>query len=122
MARCLLGLAVVALVACATPAPPGPLATTPAVPAPAPASVTPTPRASPGHAALERGRAPLAVGDLVPAATARREALRLDGDLVDARVSLGVTLWELGDLDGAVEEPRAGLKRQPDLGEAPLGP
>ena len=120
MARCLLCLAVVALVACATPAPVGPVATTPAVPAPAPASAPPTPRASQGQAALERGRALLAQRDLVAAATALREALRLDEELIDARVSLGVTLWELGDLDGAVEELRAALRRQPDSAAARL--
>jgi Tfp pilus assembly protein PilF len=112
MARCLLGLAVVALVACATPTPSIPTATS--LPAPAPSPVPTTPRPSPGQSALDQGRALRAQGDLVAAATALREAIRQDPDLVDARVSLGVTLWELGDLDGAVEELRAALKRRPD--------
>jgi len=110
MARCLLGLAVVALVACATPAPSIPTATS----LPAPPPVPTAPRPSPGQSALDRGRALRAQGDLVAAATALREAIRQDPDLADARVSLGVTLWELGDLDGAVEELRAALKRRPD--------
>ena len=105
MARCLLGLLLVALVACATPTPPGPAPT--ALPAPAPASGPAPPRPDPAEAALERGRSLLAQGDLVAAATVLREAVRLDPGLADARVTLGVTLWELGDLDG----PRpAGLR------------
>jgi Tfp pilus assembly protein PilF len=112
MARCLLALLVVALVACATPAPVPPATT--ALPMPPPPAVPAAPRPSPGQPALERGRALRAQGDLVAAATALREAVQLDPDLVDARVTLGATLWELGDLDGAVDELRGGLRRQPD--------
>ena len=118
MVRCLLALLVVALVACATPAPVPPSATS--LPAPPPPAVPAAPGPSQGQPALDRGRGLRAQGDLVAAATALREALRQDPDLVDARVALGATLWELGDLDGAVDELRAALQRQPDAVAARL--
>jgi tetratricopeptide (TPR) repeat protein len=49
-----------------------------------------------------------------------RETLRLQPDLTDARVSLGLALYALGDLDAAVEELRAVLRRQPDAIDARL--
>jgi Tfp pilus assembly protein PilF len=112
MARCLLALLVVSLVACATPTPIPPAAAS--LPAASSPAVPAAPGPSPGQAALDRGRALRAQGDVVAAATALREAVRLDPDLAEARVTLGATLWELGDLDGAVEELRGALKRQPD--------
>jgi Tfp pilus assembly protein PilF len=118
MARCLFALLVVALVACTTPAPVPPPPT--ALPTPPPAAVPATPPPSPGQAGLERGRTLRTQGDLLAAATALREALRLDPELIDARVALGATLWELGDLDGAVDELRTALKRQPDSVSARL--
>jgi Tfp pilus assembly protein PilF len=112
MARCLLALLVVALVACATAAPVPPSTTS--LPAPSPPAVSAPPGPGPGPTALERGRGLRAQGDLVAAATALREALRQDPELIEARVALGATLWELGDLDGAADELRAALRRQPD--------
>src|SRR2546428_381267 len=41
-------------------------------------------------------------------------ALRRDPDRTEARTSLGLALYGLGDLDAAVEELRAPLRRQPD--------
>jgi Tfp pilus assembly protein PilF len=118
MARCLFAVLVVALVACTTPAPVPPVTT--ALPTPPPAAVPTTPQPSPGQLALDRGHALRTQGDLVAAATALREAVRLDPDLIEARVALGATLWELGDLDGAVDELRAALRRQPDSVSARL--
>jgi TPR repeat protein len=57
---------------------------------------------------------------MAAAATVLRETLRLHPDLSDARVSLGLALYALGDLDAAVEELRAALRRQPDAVEARL--
>lgn len=57
---------------------------------------------------------------MAAAATALREALRLQPELVAARAALGQALYGLGDLDGAVEELRAALRRQPDAVDARL--
>jgi TPR repeat protein len=62
----------------------------------------------------------MASGEMAGAATALREALRLQPDLIAARVALGQALYGLGDLDAAVEELRAALRRQPDAVEARL--
>lgn len=111
-------LLVLVLLGCATVAPPSP-PTPPTVDARPPIAAAPSPSA-PAKAALERGQALIARGELVAAATALREALRLQPDLTAARVSLGLTLQALGDLDAAVEELRAAVRRQPDDIEARL--
>ena len=119
-------LLALALAGCATaaPAPPVRTARPPAAPAsplppapppataPSPAPVAPSTVAP--AAALDRGRALLARGDMVAAAAAFREALRDQPDQVDARAGLGAALAAVGDLDAAAEELRAGLRRQPD--------
>ena len=64
--------------------------------------------------ALELGRVAMARGDAATAARSFREALLLRPDLIEARESLGLALYEMGDLDGTVEELRALLRRHPD--------
>jgi TPR repeat protein len=56
----------------------------------------------------------MARGDSATAARSFREALLLRPDLIEARESLGLALYEMGDLDGTVEELRALLRRHPD--------
>src|SRR5207253_4188170 len=43
-----------------------------------------------------------------------RAALRSAPERVDARAALGLALYNMGDLDGAVEELRAALRQNPD--------
>ena len=43
-----------------------------------------------------------------------REAIRAQPELPEARESLARALYGMGDLDGAVEELRALLRRHPD--------
>lgn len=69
---------------------------------------------------LEQGQAFIARGEMAAAATALREALRREPDLIPARSSLGLALYGMGDLDAAVEELRATLGRQPDAVSARL--
>ena len=57
---------------------------------------------------------------MAAAVTALREALRREPDLIQARSSLGLALYGMGDLDAAVEELRATLRRQPDAFTARL--
>src|SRR5438034_1820674 len=57
---------------------------------------------------------------MAAAATALREALRREPDLIQARTSLGLALYGMGDLDAAVDELRAALRRQPDAVTARL--
>ena len=119
VSRALLLLLVLASVGCATAAPPAP----PAIPSaeirpPRPGEPAPAPAAA--RAQLERGQALIARGEMAAAATALREALRLQPELVAARAALGQALYGLGDLDGAVEELRAALWRQPDAVDARL--
>src|SRR5437870_9010607 len=57
---------------------------------------------------------------MAAAATALREALRREPDLIQARASLGLALYGMGDLDAAVDELRAALRRQPDAVTARL--
>jgi tetratricopeptide (TPR) repeat protein len=83
------------------------------------ACTTVVPPAVPTHAAtaqqyLDRGRALIARGEMAAAATALREALRREPDLIEARASLGLALYGTGDLDAAVEELRAAISREPD--------
>ncbi|HEU4367597.1 MAG TPA: tetratricopeptide repeat protein, partial [Methylomirabilota bacterium] len=113
-------LLVLVLAGCATAAAPTPPAAPVAgagPPAP-PSPAAPGPEAAPAH--LERGQALIARGEMAAAATALREALRLEPDLLPARVSLGRALYGLGDLDAAAEELRAALRRQPDALDARL--
>src|SRR5947208_3002215 len=63
---------------------------------------------------LERGRAAMARGDSATAARSFRETLRLQPTLIEAREGLGLALYEMGDLDGTVEELRALLRQHPD--------
>jgi tetratricopeptide (TPR) repeat protein len=69
---------------------------------------------------LERGQALIARGEMAAAASALREALRLQPELTTARTSLGLALYALGDLDAAVAELRAALRRQPEAVDARL--
>lgn len=57
---------------------------------------------------------------MAAAATALRQALRLSPDLVQARAALGLALYGMGDLDGAVEELRALVRQHPDHVQARL--
>jgi tetratricopeptide (TPR) repeat protein len=108
-------LLVLALVGCASTRSPAPSTPARAETAPAIPSLPAPPLAAEGaRVQLERGQALIARGEMVAAATALREALRLQPDLVAARASLGLALYGLGDLDAAVEELRAALRRQPD--------
>ncbi|HSF06092.1 MAG TPA: tetratricopeptide repeat protein [Methylomirabilota bacterium] len=86
------------------------------MPEPAPGATTPTA----AHAALERGRALMARGELSQATVALREALRLQPDLHQARTPLGLALYGLGDFDGAIDELRMFLRAQPAAGDARL--
>ena len=61
---------------------------------------------------LERGRAAMARGDSATAARSFRETLRLQPTLIEAREGLGLALYEMGDLDGTVEELRALLRQR----------
>jgi len=83
------------------------------------ASPAPTPQAR-AQAYLEQGQALIARGEMAAAATALREALRREPDLIEARASLGLALYGTGDLDAAVEELRAALSREPDAVAARL--
>lgn len=57
---------------------------------------------------------------MAAAATALREALRREPDLIQARASLGLALYGTGDLDAAVDELRAALSQEPDAVAARL--
>jgi tetratricopeptide (TPR) repeat protein len=70
--------------------------------------------------ALEAGRAHIARGEMVAAAVALREALRLAPDLAEARASLGLALYAMGDLDAAADQLRGALRTRPDLADARL--
>jgi tetratricopeptide (TPR) repeat protein len=101
-------LVALVLAGCVTASPPPSRTADGAVPPitpPAPVEASP---------ALERGRALLVRGELAAAATAFREALRTQPDLLEARAGLGTALAALGDLDAALEALRAGVRRQPD--------
>jgi tetratricopeptide (TPR) repeat protein len=117
VSRAFLLLFALAPLGCATAAPPA----APPPPAADARPAAPAERApAPAVAQLERGQALLARGEPAAAATALREALRLQPDLTAARTGLGLALYALGDLDAAVEELRAALRRQPDALEARL--
>jgi tetratricopeptide (TPR) repeat protein len=118
-------LLALALAGCATAVPPPPAAppsaeVRPPAPSPPPSlpredPARPDPiRAERAQAELARGQALVARGEMAAAATALREALRLEPDQADARAALGLALYGLGDLDAAVEELRVALRRQPD--------
>ncbi len=69
------------------------------------------------------GRSSMASGDssaLPAAARSFREALALQPDLFEAREELGLVLYMMGDLDGAVAELRALLRRSPEAVRARL--
>src|SRR6266571_5187771 len=59
--------------------------------------------AAPVEDTLEVGRAAIGQGDMAAATMRLREALRLQPELVEARESLGLALYNMGDLDGAIE-------------------
>jgi TPR repeat protein len=102
--RVALVLLAVAHAACAT--------TTPAAPPPATrAAPTAGERA---QAALVRGQALIAEGDLARATVALREALALEPGLTEARSALARALHGAGDLEGAIEELRGILRQAPD--------
>lgn len=82
-----------------------------------------TPRASESRrarAALERGQALLARGEMGAATVALREALRSEPGLGEAREGLGLALYGMGDFDGAIDELRMLLRRQPGASRARL--
>ena len=84
---------------------PPPTASAPTTPAPRTAAVPdPVPATDPARARLDEGRALIARGQIAAAAVALREALRLRPDLAEARASLGLALYAMGDLDGAADE------------------
>src|ERR1700752_1102102 len=66
---------------------------------PAPRGAASDPRAGNAlaHELSEQGRAALAGGDAAAAASSLREAVRLQPDLIDARESLGLALYQMGD-------------------------
>src|SRR5689334_2625033 len=49
----------------------------------------------------------LNAGDVLGATEELREALRVQPDFLEARMSLGTALYQLGDLDGAIEAYQA---------------
>ena len=130
VSRAFLLLVVLVLAGCATTGPPA----APVAPGSATRAAAPVTPVAPGdsHPAplepapasvrvqLERGQLLLGRGDAAGAASALREALRLQPDLVAARSALGLALYSLGDLDGAVEELHTALRRQPDADDARL--
>jgi TPR repeat protein len=72
------------------------------------------------QAYLDLGEALIARGNMAEAASWLREALRLQPDLVEARVSLGLALYGMGDLVTAVDELRGLLRTRPDVVRARL--
>lgn len=78
------------------------------------------PEPAPAQAALERGQALVARGELTQATVALREALRLEPGLDQARAALGLALYGLGDFDGASDELRALQRAQPAAWDARL--
>jgi tetratricopeptide (TPR) repeat protein len=97
-------LLIVALSGCATASPPAP----------------PTAPSAEVQPAAPAERAPALETAQLERATALRETLRRQPDLIAVRVSLGLALYALGDLDAAVEELRAVLRQQPEAIEARL--
>src|SRR5919197_3952575 len=92
-------LVVTLVTACATPGSP----TAPPSSVAVPPSVASTPAvASEATRALEQGRALMARGEMTAATVALRHALQLAADFAQARASLGLALYAMGDLDGAV--------------------
>jgi TPR repeat protein len=104
VARSLFVLLLAGQAGCATSRVPGPAT-----------SATP-----PAQAALERGQALIARGEMAQATVALREALRLEPDLGQARATLGLALYGMGDFDGAIDELRAHLRTQPAAWDARL--
>jgi tetratricopeptide (TPR) repeat protein len=47
-----------------------------------------------------------------------RKAEALDGSQPDPPYTMGVTLWQMGDLEGAAKELRAAIRAKPDYAEA----
>src|SRR5438552_1120310 len=86
--------------------------TTGSAPAPTAVAATPSPPATTSDSAppaaadparlLDLGRALLARGEMVAATMALREALHLKPDLAEARASLGLALYAMGDLVAAI--------------------
>lgn len=100
-----------------TPGPPG------ADPARTGSSTDPRAREVQARKLLAEGRAAWTSGDpaaLAAAARSFREAIQLQPDLFEAREELGLVLYMMGDLDGAVDELRALLRRHPDAVRARL--
>ncbi|MGH7313980.1 MAG: hypothetical protein ACREJV_12470, partial [Candidatus Rokuibacteriota bacterium] len=60
--------------------------------------------------ALELGRALIARGEMAAATVALRKALQLEPNLGQAKASLGLALYGMGDYDGAIDELRALLR------------
>src|SRR5215470_10912385 len=89
-----------------------------AAPVPAGRPTGPMPVGDSARASLDEGRKRLAQGDMIGASALLREALRLQPDLGEARASLGLTLYAMGDLDAAVDELRGLLRVRPDLESA----
>src|SRR6266849_589932 len=101
---------------CATPRPaptPTAIVTTPSPPPPV--AIPLAPPSSPRPPVVAPPATPSG-----PAPAVLREALRLEPDLAEARASLGLALYAMGDLDAAVEELRGLLRVRPDLAEARL--
>jgi tetratricopeptide (TPR) repeat protein len=74
----------------------------------------------PARIFLEEGRKLVDRGEMLTATAVLREALRQQPDLGEARASLGLALYAMGDLDGAVEELRGLLRVRPEMHEARL--
>ena len=89
-------------------------------PARAASSSDPKARETRARELLVLGRTAMASGDPAAATGSFREALRLQPNLVAARENLGLALYEMGDLDGTVEELRALLRGHPDAVRARL--
>jgi tetratricopeptide (TPR) repeat protein len=121
------GLALIAVIAagCATGGTPSssPSGGQGTEPVPKPSASDPRAREERARELLAAGRAAIASGDpaaLPAAARSFREALRHQPDVFEAREQLGLVLYMMGDLDGAVDELRALLRQHPDVVRARL--
>src|SRR2546425_4432048 len=122
-------------VGCVTaPASPPAISTPRIAPPPAPGRVEPPPPVRPAEQVrevtpearaqgyVELGQALIARGEMAAAATALREALRREPDLIQAPASLGLALYGMGDLDAAGDELRAAPPPPPHALTARLTP
>lgn len=98
--------------------------TEPLAPPPAPASAQEAVRIEPlpGEPSAPPPVAPPAPAPLTPLETLAqaRQALHIEPDAQEPRLTLGRTLFQLGDTDGAIDEYRTALRFHPTVAQAHL--